>query len=297
MFPPLIFPAGCASVVHSSLDLQKRELGPHAYEERMPVWLHDLLESQDQENTERAPAIMTLISILSQKDPEVKTTYLCHDAVRYIGKIKNEDNNFCGYRNLQMLVQYLKAAKAQGYEKFGDEFLSVFKLQDMIEEAWNKGFNEYGQIQTGGVKDTRKHIGTAEAQAIFRSLGIACRADAFHDEKGPPSRNAYEQLLDSVEQYFSSSTKHHPLPPIYLQRPRHSMTIIGMEIRKNGSRNLLVFDPAYNASDDIVHYGAAPADIKRLNSLLKPYRRGEHQLKRYSAFETLRLTEAAAPAE
>ena len=68
-----------------------------------------------------------------------------------------------------MLVQYLKAAKAQGYEKFGDEFLSVFKLQDMIEEAWNKGFNEYGQIQTGGVKDTRKHIGTAEVCGLLTS--------------------------------------------------------------------------------------------------------------------------------
>ena len=61
----------------------------------------------------------------------------------------------------------------------------------MIEQAWDMGFNSSGRIETGGIKGTRKYIGTPEvyftstptgyvtnvtsntkAQALFLSLGI-----------------------------------------------------------------------------------------------------------------------------
>jgi hypothetical protein len=35
-------------------------------------------------------------------------------------------------------------------------------LQESIETAWDKGINQIGRIQTGGIQDTRKYIGTPE---------------------------------------------------------------------------------------------------------------------------------------
>lgn len=38
----------------------------------------------------------------------------------------------------------------------------MLELQDMIERAWDMGFNSHGRIVTGGIRGTRKHIGTSE---------------------------------------------------------------------------------------------------------------------------------------
>lgn len=140
-----------------------------------------------------------------------------------------------------------------------------------------------------------------QAQALFSSLKIPCKVDRYQDIKG--GAKAYEQLLDSVEQYFSTSvTTSHlrispkvqntGIPPMYLQRPRHSMTIVGIEKRKGGSRSLLVFDPAYSPSEEMfkmLKLASATDGIEPPTSLIKPYRREKRYLKKYHAFETLRL--------
>ena len=141
----------------------------------------------------------------------------------------------------------------------------------------------------------------SQAQALFRSLKIPCKADRFEDIKG--GAKAYEQLLDSVEHNFSNSIttsvlgsspriQSTGLPPLYLQRPGHSMTVIGIEKRKDGSRTLLVFDPAYNPSKEmlrILAHDSTTNGIELSVALIKPYRRGKKYLERYHAFETLRL--------
>lgn len=292
--------------------LGKRELGRYAYENKMPNWLHRLLEDEEKQHLEDAPSgILDILGEVLEQDQDVETAYLCHSTVRYVGKIKvmgkDEGNNFCGYHNIQMLASYINAAEAHGLEKFARGIPTIREIQDMIEEAWDQGFNESGRVQTGGIKSTRKHIGTPEAQALFRSLKTPCKADRFHDIKD--GAKAYEQLLDSVEQYFSTSVTTSPsrispriqntgLPPVYLQRPRHSMTIVGIEKRKDGSRSLLVFDPAYNPSKQMLkmlNLASATNDIEPSMLLIKPYRRGKRYLKRYHAFETLRLVSSPSP--
>lgn len=70
------------------------------------------------------------------------------------------------------------------------------------------------------------------------------------------------------------------------------MTIIGIEKRKGGFRSLLVFDPAYNPSKEVMRLlklDPTIKDIKPSMSVTKPYRRGRKYLRRYHAFETLRL--------
>lgn len=71
-----------------------------------------------------------------------------------------------------MLVSQIVRAQATGHERFSNTFPSIFQIQDLIEHAWDMGYNAQGRIETGGIKGTRKYIGTPEAYAVFCSLGI-----------------------------------------------------------------------------------------------------------------------------
>ncbi len=71
-----------------------------------------------------------------------------------------------------MVVSYIRSAQALGFEHFPDRLPTIFEIQDFIEKAWDCGINAQGRIETGGVRMTRKFIGTPEAQAVFCSLDI-----------------------------------------------------------------------------------------------------------------------------
>ncbi|KAI9834874.1 MAG: hypothetical protein M1819_002782 [Sarea resinae] len=214
-----------------------------------------------------------------------------------------------------MLVSYILGAQTQGHDKFNDGNPSILRLQDLIEDAWAKDINVEGKTETGGILGTRKYIGTPEAQALFRGLGIPCKVGAYGDTPG--GFCAWEALLASVQQYFRldakdsqptssatlSSSKVHQtsLPPIYLQRPHHSLTIVGIEIRSDGSSDLLVFDPAYSLSPSmrkaVKRCQEEPGNGSTISvgsnyarRVLKPHRRRKHQMQLYTRFETLMLT-------
>jgi hypothetical protein len=159
-------------------DLQKSELGPYAYEARMPRWLHDQLAAgpkvtvvnrigrdgrlikQEQVQNE-TPGALPILAQLSALDRTVKEAYYCHPSTLHVGKTPRE-GGFCGYRNIQMLLSYIQGARAQGHEEFPGRTPGILKVQDLIEGAWDKGINHIGRIQTGGIRDTRKYIGTPE---------------------------------------------------------------------------------------------------------------------------------------
>lgn len=105
--------------------------------------------------------VIPAIARLSLHDPSVDEAYLCHPCVRHIFKTFRE-GGFCGYRNIQMLVSYIQGSRAQGWEKFGTRTPSIPWLQESIEQSWEMGFNSSGRIETGGIKGTRKYIGTPE---------------------------------------------------------------------------------------------------------------------------------------
>lgn len=71
---------------------------------------------------------------------------------------------FCGYRNIQMLSSYIIHTKSKGHEHLGDILPSVFQIQDYIETAWDSGINAQGRLETGGIRGTRKYIGTPEVR-------------------------------------------------------------------------------------------------------------------------------------
>ncbi len=154
----------------------------------MPDWLRKMLEkgakitvvyqigthgqvlrSEHAANEHRG--IMPVLSQLCAQDDSVVKAYLCHPSVTHVVKM-NREGGFCGYRNLQMLISHLKDTRSRGCEYFSGGIPTILQLQDMIERAWDMGFCEFGRVETGGIRGTRKYIGTPEAQALFESLSI-----------------------------------------------------------------------------------------------------------------------------
>ena len=158
------------------MDTQKRYLGRHAYENKMPDWLYRMLEDQEKQHLKDAPpGILNVLHNLFVQEQNVESAYLCSSTVRYIDKIKfkgkDEGNDFCGYHNIQMLFSFVIATKLQGLEFLADHIPTIIDIQKLIEDAWDQGFNESGRVQTGGIKATRKHIGTPEVCVIlFNSI-------------------------------------------------------------------------------------------------------------------------------
>ena len=70
----------------------------------------------------------------------------------------------------------------------------------------------------------------------------------------------------------------------------HSLTIVGFEKQRNGTSNLLVFDPMFKPSPGIQRLIGTNFTASRPERLLKAYRRSRTYLRRHKNFEMLRLT-------
>ncbi|EER27535.1 hypothetical protein CPC735_028710 [Coccidioides posadasii C735 delta SOWgp] len=309
---------GLGTPTGAGTQLGKAELGPHAHEKQMPAWLHRMLEEGapvTYENKIRADGTLArvevienesrgLVPVLSQLcelDETVERAWFCNPNVRHVFKMPKE-GGFCGYRNIQMLISYIQDAKAPGFEHFPGRIPSILRLQDMIEQAWDMGINGNGKFETGGIKGTRKYIGTSEAQALFSSLGIKCEPAAFSSTK---ELTADESLLNAVREYFLQAPPEYAdkkviqthLPPIYFQHPGHSLTIVGFELRTNGSSNLLVFDPMFKTSPAVQRLVGTRVDCPNPERILKAHRRCIGYLRRYDEFEILKLLPPSHPAK
>jgi hypothetical protein len=129
----------------------------------MPTRVRVQLGNENKNGTSGSASIIQVLDRLCDRDTSVQTSYLCHPAVQRISKTKNE-GNLCGYRNIQMMISYINGANAPGSEHFSHGLPSVLELQDLIEEGWDKGINSEGRVETGGIRGTRKYIGTPEVR-------------------------------------------------------------------------------------------------------------------------------------
>ncbi|KAK5135879.1 hypothetical protein LTR08_004528 [Meristemomyces frigidus] len=267
--------------------LGKRELGRHAFENRMPDRIASILAAEDTSN-DLAGVIPKLAQLL-QSDRDVEVAYMCTDSAVQVSKYPDEGAHFCGYRNMQMM---LLSFRWVGPGLSHQRKLTVPQLQDLIEDAWDRGYNAHGRVQTGGIKDTRKHVGTSEAEAVLLSLDVPCTGTAFI------GKEAWRELFDFVEGFYSQSltadmkvrrSMHQTnRPPIFLQRPNHSLTVVGIEKTKSGKRRLLTFDPAWQPPS-AMREPLPKEGLSRWSArqLLGRYRKSERYLKRYKQFETL----------
>jgi len=301
--------------------LGRRELGPHAYEKSMPEQVRrSLIRDAEPYYTNRigrdgklhreatvdneTKGLVPILADICALDRSTMATYLCDPSVRHVFKLRC-DGNFCGYWNIQMLLSYLYAQQASGDEA-PRSVPNIIQIQESIEKAWDSGICTYGRIETGGVLNTRKWIGTHEALAFFTQIGVPVEALSFRedDQQQPyvsnpsPSQPAVISLLDHVEAYFMSglenaSTRHHGtshitgLPPIYFQRFGHSTTIVGMERKNDGSRNLLVFDPSIATTAAVGRLLAGRTAYSGHDAILKSYRRSDVSLSRWDEFEVI----------
>ncbi|KAF2774244.1 hypothetical protein EJ03DRAFT_322835 [Teratosphaeria nubilosa] len=268
-----------------------RQLGRHAYEERMPDSVARLLAEEDDGNS--LTGVMPKLAQLLEHRKDLDVAYVCTDAAVQVYKLKDEGAHFCGYRNMQMLCLALgrpqnESLRIQQRDVDLRQKLLVPQLQVLVEKAWDAGINAHSREQTGGIIGTRKHVGTSEAEAVLLSLGIECTGSVFR------GKAAYLQVLDAVESYFSASptlipeAKVHKTSrsPIFFQRPRHSMTIVGIERLRDGSRKLLVFDPAWRPpgamrGETVVGRGW------KARLVLREYEKGERYLTKWKGFEIL----------
>ncbi|TIC99940.1 Zinc finger with UFM1-specific peptidase domain protein [Colletotrichum higginsianum] len=269
--------------------LGKAELGKYAHEQKMPDWLVSLLYKGGEVKSD---GVIYVLEQLLRQSKSTEYAYLCNPAVQHVSKLKKE-GGFCGYRNIQMMVSYIIGDNAYGKDAFKDRLPTIFEIQEFIERAWDLGINSQGRLETGGIKGTRKYIGTPEAQALFVSLGIPCIAQGFKD---PEPGKSEAKLMMAVEQYFRQGTHSQPskvtctsLPPIYFQHAGHSLTIVGFERQKHGPVNLLVFDPMFRDPPALSRLIGQTFKHKSADESLKPYRRGAKYLRRYREFELLRL--------
>ncbi|TVY85181.1 Zinc finger with UFM1-specific peptidase domain protein [Lachnellula suecica] len=280
--------------------LGKSELGPYAREKQMPSSLVKLLETDGQTTTvnrldvdrklrsvkfcaNQAEGIIPVLEQLLRQDKTTNYAYLCSPAVKHVSKLKRE-GGFCGYRNIQMMCSYIIGAKLQGHEVLNGKIPTIFEIQDFIETAWDFGINVQGRAETGGIKGTRKYIGTPEAQAMFQRLDIACSASALETKREIKNADpAHALLFAAVESYFADGCTDFD-PKVRC----HSMTIVGCEKRSDGSKNLIVFDPSFHDATPITKLIGQNFTHKSPADLLRAYRRATHYLKRYNAFEILR---------
>ncbi|KAL8734403.1 MAG: hypothetical protein Q9166_001601, partial [cf. Caloplaca sp. 2 TL-2023] len=168
--------------------LGEAELGPYAHEDKMPTWLHRQLERGARVSlvnqisqggqlvrlevvANETRGVLPVLAQLCAQDKMLAKVYLCHSGVQHVFKMAKE-GGFCGYRNIQMLnkVSFIQAARSQGHEYFPGRLPSVLDLQELIESAWDRGINTRGRVETGGILDTRKYIGTPET--LLNSLNI-----------------------------------------------------------------------------------------------------------------------------
>jgi zinc finger-containing ubiquitin peptidase 1 len=133
----------------------------------MPARIANIISDEGDENA--VTGITHRLVVLLKKDPDVETAYTCTRHAVQIHKLSNEGADFCGYRNIQMLCSAVGLSEVQtGCAVDLRKKLSIPLLQDLIEQAWDRDINPHGRIQTGGIKGTRKYVGTSEVWIISR---------------------------------------------------------------------------------------------------------------------------------
>lgn len=64
-----------------------------------------------------------------------------------------------------MLSSHIIGVRSQGCGIFDGKIPTIFQIQDHIERAWDLGINAQGRIETGGIRGTRKYIGTPDVSS------------------------------------------------------------------------------------------------------------------------------------
>ena len=78
------------------------------------------------------------------------------------------------------------------------------------------------------------------------------------------------------------------ISPLHSSPAGHSLTVVGLEKRKSGTTNLLVFDPMFKPSPGILQLIGTRFRTASPEKLSKAYRRGDAYLEKHTCFELLK---------
>ena len=123
----------------------------------MPDKIYNLIAQETNKN--RLQGLIPALGQLLLQDKRVDRAFLCRDAIEHIYPIKGEGQHFCGYRNILMLLSELDP---QVKASLPHATQTILDIQSLVERAWDIGYDSESRIATGGIKNTRKHIGTTE---------------------------------------------------------------------------------------------------------------------------------------
>ncbi|KAI0080606.1 DUF1671-domain-containing protein [Panus rudis PR-1116 ss-1] len=197
---------------------------------------------------------------------QIQRAWLCFPGAVHIAAEGWDIGWGCGYRNFLMACAALMEQQTQPmYFPLLDHPMppGVRNLQHWIENAWKDGFDEEGAVQLNRkLAGTRKWIGTAELYVAFTSRGVPS-----HLVDLDLSERDVDVMLQWVFAYFNddahrSDTVQDALRgatpvvvtgkmPLILQHQGHSRTIVGCERLRDGSINLLVFDPSKSVPKEL----------------------------------------------
>ncbi|KAJ1870978.1 hypothetical protein LPJ55_004235 [Coemansia sp. RSA 990] len=232
---------------------------------------------------------------------ENTSVILCNkDTLLYNSRF-NDRGWACGYRNCQMLLSSLMSMD-QGMSRFGQipgngNVPSIAELQQMLELAWQEGYDRDGAAQLNyRVVGTHKWIGATEAYCILAHLGIRSQIVDFHHPT--MADGTHPALFEWIAEYYTNGeienlasntapnvrfTNRHPL---YLQHQGHSRTVVGVELGDSGT-NILLFDPDIA----IAHSEDSPAKLKLFRLQLGATRRADQ----YQVLYPLPVDQAEIP--
>ncbi|KAJ2356578.1 hypothetical protein GGF43_001985 [Coemansia sp. RSA 2618] len=165
--------------------------------------------------------------------------------------------------------------------------VSVRELQQMLELAWQEGFDADGAAQLGHrVLGTRKWIGATEAYCILAHLGVRAHIVDFHCPTA--ADGSHPALFEWIVEYFTSGITDDPADdaassqrvrftdkhPLYLQHQGHSRTVVGVELADSGT-NVLIFDPDVA----VAHSESHPAELSQFRfPLARTRNAGQYQI-------------------
>ncbi|KAI3639811.1 hypothetical protein MIR68_002125 [Amoeboaphelidium protococcarum] len=199
---------------------------------------------------------------------------LCTPLVRHYSQRNQDDARFgCGYRNLQMLLSsQLNGSNHQ-------EVPSIEDLQRFLTAAFQNQFDPDGARHYGySVQGSQQWIGAVEVLTILYSryhysAYVVDFVDSFDGSAASKLIryccayfNSFDtRLLHSQRQFLAVQTNHfydnlQDKPPLYLQFDGHSITIVGVLVRRStslsqqelqvqaGDVSLIVLDPGWSTS-------------------------------------------------
>ncbi|XP_022292437.2 uncharacterized protein LOC111103444 [Crassostrea virginica] len=212
-----------------------------------------------------------LATYYGTKPPSITCVYLASHVDHYSASYGDKGWG-CGYRNFQMLLSALAASPTYSKILFNGKPVipSIPKIQQLIEAAWAKGFDQQGKEQLGNkVTSTTKWIGATEIAATLYSLKVRCQLLDFHKPSGP--QGTHPKMFDWIKAYFEKKEPYKL--PIYLQHHGHSRTVVGIEEVREGGQRLLIFDPSTPRKQMQQYHGVVNG------SNLRTIRRNLHGLK------------------